>query len=384
MSSKKIIWLYPKLEKWMGGTRYVFECCKLLNKQFDLTVVCQKGDKLVLDKFDEEKIKYVNLQSLSFSDLKFWPFYKSTLSKDKKKLDRIVTQDAIMISGMYPMNLLAAQYPNRHLQIIYEPFAFFYDDHFLKSFGLPTYFFFKIVKQVYSRADIKATQKSDVALALSEFEARQIRRVYNISSQVIYEGVDISFFYPRNTAGYEAKYRGCFPIMHSTGFDSFKGTDLLINSLVKLKSAIPNFKLFITYTRENTEKLNSYKKYIRTNNLEDNVEFLGLLPYEQLPILYSYVKFYVEVGKNRSMSLSNKQALACGTPVIRGNDSSEEIVDGYNGLLVDPDSVDDLVKAIAIYYTDPDRYDKIKSNCIKSITEKFTWEAVTNKIVKNF
>lgn len=384
MSTQKIIWLYPKLEKWMGGTRYVFECCKILNKQFDVTVVCQKGDKLVLDKFDEEKIKYINLESLSFTDFKFWVFYISTLSKDKKKLDEIISDDSIIISGMYPMNLLAAQYPNKHLQIIYEPFAFFYDDQFLRGFGLPSYFFFKIIKQVFSGADIKATQKSDIALVLSEFEQKQVKRVYNINTQVIYEGVDVSFFYPRDTTVYEEKYKGFFPIMHSTAFDSFKGTDLLINSLVKLKSLIPNFKLLITYTRENVDKLKSYKKYIHNHDLEENVEFLGLLPYEQLPVLYSYVKFYVEVGKKRSMSLSNKQALACGTPVIRGNDSSEEIIDGYNGFLVDPDSGDDLVNAINTYYTDYNKYNQIKLNCLKSITERFTWEAVTNKIIKNF
>lgn len=384
MINRKIIWLYPKLEKWMGGTRYVFECCKLLNKQYDLTVVCQKGDKLVLSKFDEEKIKYVNLRSLSFSDLKFWFFYKFTLSRDRKRLDKIITGNAIIITGMYPMNLLAAKYPNKHLQIIYEPFAFFYDDYFLKSFGHPTYFFFKIVKRFFSKADIRATQQSDAALVLSEFEANQVKKIYKIDSQVIYEGVDVSFFYPRNTSEYEVKYKGYFPIMHSTGFDSFKGTDLLINSLVKLKSVIPNYKLLITYTRENTERLNGYKEFILNYNLEDNVEFIGLLPYEKLPVLYSYVKFYIEVGINRSMSLSNKEALACGTPVIRGDDSSEEIIDGYNGLLVDPHSVDDLVKAINIYQTDPDKYNRIKLNCIKSINERFTWSEVTKKIIRNF
>ncbi|HWI91660.1 MAG TPA: glycosyltransferase [Flavisolibacter sp.] len=384
MHKKKIIWLYPKLEKWMGGTRYVFECCKILNKEFDVTVACQKGDTLVLNDFDKEEIKYINLQSLSFTDLKFWLQYRSTLSKDKKKLDEIITDDTIIISGMYPMNILAAQYPNKHLQIIYEPFAFFYDNHFLKGFGLPSYLFFKTIKLFYAKSDIRATQKSDIALTLSKFEASQIKRVYNLSSEVIYEGVDVSFFYPRNTAKYDAKYKGYFPIMHSTAFDSFKGTDLLINSLIKLKSVIPNFKLLMTYTRENKSKLSGYKNYIRTNKLEDNVEFLGLLPYDELPVLYSYVKFYVEVGRKRSMSLSNKQALACGTPVIRGNDSSEEVIDGYNGLLVDPDSIDDLVSAINVYYKDVEKYNQIKSNCLQSVTQKFTWEAVTSKIVKNF
>jgi glycosyltransferase involved in cell wall biosynthesis len=53
-------------------------------------------------------------------------------------------------------------------------------------------------------------------------------------------------------------------------------------------------------------------------------------------------------------------------------------------LLVDPDSTDGLVDAINTYYTDADKYNRLKLNCIKSITERFTWKAVTDKIVKNF
>ena len=45
---------------------------------------------------------------------------------------------------------------------------------------------------------------------------------------------------------------------------------------------------------------------------------------------------------------------------------------------------DGLVEAINTYYSSPEKYNNIKSNCIQSITEKFTWEAVTNKIVKHF
>ena len=40
------------------------------------------------------------------------------------------------------------------------------------------------------------------------------------------------------------KYPDCFPIMHSTGFDSYKGTDLVINSLPEIiKSSISSIFL---------------------------------------------------------------------------------------------------------------------------------------------
>ena len=127
--------------------------------------------------------------------------------------------------------------------------------------------------------------------------------------------------------------------------------------------------------------MKKYKKFISSNKLEENVVFLGLIPYDELPILYSFVDIYVEPGTGRSMSLSNKEAMACGTPVIAGKDAAEEITDGYNGFLVDPSSKKDFVDKILLVYDDKKNKNYAYSqNALNSINENFTWEKVSNKI----
>ena len=378
---KNVVWLYPKLEKWMGGTKFVLECCKLLNIRYNLIVICQKSKPEIKNEFKEKGIKIVDLNSKSFTDTIFWLSLNQILKEDYLKIKALIRDDTIIIHAMFPMNLIASRFTNKNIQIVYEPFAFFFDKNYLKSFGYFPYFFFRFMKLIYAQKDIKATKNSDVILTLSHFEKGNIEKVYGCDANVIYEGVDKNYFYPRDTTELKNKYKDYIPLMHSTGFDSFKGTDLVIKSLPLLKEKIGNFKLFITYTRENKKKLKEYRKFIQNNELGKNVEFLGLLPLEELTKIYSFAKIYIEPGIHRSMSLSNKEALACGTPVIRGNDSSEEIINGYNGILVDPKSTLALVDAITRILNDENEYTKLKANALFSIQEKFTWSKVVEKII---
>lgn len=382
--NRKIYWLYPKLEKWMGGTKFVFECVKILNKDFELTIVCQKGHELVLREFHKNNIKVINLEMPSFTDFGFWLFFIQYISKAVQKLSTEIKNEDIIISSMYPMNYIASKLSNYHIQIIYEPFSFFYRNDLKKDFGLKIATFFKMIRYIFRKTDIQSTRNANKVLTLSNFEALSIKRIYKIDSNIIYEGVDTSFFYPRKTEHLKAKYGDVIPLLHSTGFDSYKGTDLVINSLPELKKIIPNFLLFITYTRENTKKLSTYKTFLSKHGLLTNVEFLQFLPYEELPIFYSFAFIYLEPGKGRSMSLSNKEAMACGTPVIRGNDSDEEVQNGFNGFLIDADSTSELVEAITKIVSNKTLRNQLSTNAIKVVKEKFNWEIVVKKIINNF
>lgn len=79
------------------------------------------------------------------------------------------------------------------------------------------------------------------------------------------------------------------------------------------------------------------------------IEYMGFLPTE---------KFQAELGKCRALLMTHKwveafglvalEALACGVPIIsyRRGGPSEIVVDGKTGSLVEPDDLDELVKAI--------------------------------------
>ena len=366
----------------MGGTRFVFECAKRITKEFPLTVVCQKGTDEVLSKFGEENIDVKILNSPTYTDLSFWLTFEKTINNDVNLISNYIDSQTVVISSMYPFNYIAERFPNKHIQIIYEPFSFFYRKDLYKDLGIITDLFFRFMRSIYSPTDKSATQNADVVLTLSQYEQTNIKNIYGVTSNIIYEGVDTSFFYPRDTQQLGLKYSGRVPLMHSTGFDIYKGTDFVIDALPLLKKRLPDFKLFVTYTRENKQKLKTYNNFIRINKLEDNVEFLQFLPLEELPVYYSYARVYLEPGKGRSMSLSNKEAMACGTPVIRGNDSEEEVIDGFNGYLVSTDTPEELVKAIIKIVTNDALRNQMSTNAISFVKEKFSWNSVVNNISK--
>ena len=378
---KRVIWLYPKLEKWMGGTRYVFECAKEISKNYEILIICQSSTDLVLSEFAKNDIKVIDLNSPTFTDLKFWFSFQKIINSNVNEISQTIDDEDILISSMFPMNVIAHKMKNKHIQIIYEPFSFFYSHNIWKDFSIFHHLFFKITFLFFRRYDIEATQGADCTLTLSQYEKNNIHKIYNLDAHIVYEGVNTDFFKPRDSIYFHSKYPNCFPIMHSTGFDSYKGTDLVIDSLPEIKKRIPNFKIFITYTRENKKTLKKYKIFISNHNLDKNVVFLGLIPYEQLPILYSFADIYLEPGIGRSMSLSNKEAMSCGTPVIAGQDASEEINSGYNGFLINPSSKKELVDKICIIYDSINNSNNSYSeNALNSINEKFTWKAVGGKI----
>ena len=89
------------------------------------------------------------------------------------------------------------------------------------------------------------------------------------------------------------------------------------------------------------------------------------------------MKVYLEPGIGRSMSLSNKEAMACGTPVIVGLDASEEVKDGFNGFLIDSSSIEQLVSKIKIIYNSDNFY---SNNALDFVEKRFSWESVSEKI----
>lgn len=379
--NKTIFWLYPKLDKWMGGTRFVFECCKRLHKKYDLKVVCQKGHSRVLSAFMAEGLEVINLDLPTYTDLIFWVKLEKNISNNCHIIKRLLTKDVLIITSMYPMNYIASQFDNKHIQIIYEPFSFFYSQRIDHDYSISHDLFFRIVAKLFKQTDIQSVQKADLVLTLSSFEKNNIKKIYNKDSDVIFEGVDTSFFYPRDFNTLENRYQGVVPLMHSTGFDSYKGTDLVLDSLPHLKKRISNFKLFLTYTRVNNNKMRKYLRFIKDHNLEDNIEIKGFLPYEELPVYYSFAKVYVEPGIGRSMSLSNKEAMACGTAVIRGNDSNEEVIDGETGFLVDPFDKVTFSEKVALLLTNNDLTDRMGQAARDFVLQRFNWDEVVKRIV---
>ncbi|MHA1381619.1 MAG: glycosyltransferase family 4 protein [Candidatus Helarchaeota archaeon] len=129
-----------------------------------------------------------------------------------------------------------------------------------------------------------------------------------------------------------------------------KGIHILLKSLAIVRKSIPNIKAIIAgpileedYYRENI-------KFIRNNNLWDNVHFLGQLNQDRIVEEYTKCSIFIIPSFAESFSLVAAQAQAAGKPVIASNAGglTDVIIDGKSGFIVDPGDYKELARKILL------------------------------------
>ena len=85
---------------------------------------------------------------------------------------------------------------------------------------------------------------------------------------------------------------------------------------------------------------------VRKLDLEGRVAFLGYVPLNHLPHLYSGATVFVTVSLSEGFGLPPLEAMACGTPVVASKTSSLPEVVGDAGILVDPNNTEQIAEAL--------------------------------------
>ena len=146
---------------------------------------------------------------------------------------------------------------------------------------------------------------------------------------------------------------------------------------------VPDALLLVTCTREYPRALGRYRQLLETAGISASVRFLGTVPYERLPRLNRAARLYVEPGWDRAMSLSVKEAMACGTPVVRGDAGWEEVSDDVEGYLVRPDDPPAYVDRVVRLLSDNALRARMSRAAASRIVEQSTWDAVADRIARH-
>ncbi len=108
-------------------------------------------------------------------------------------------------------------------------------------------------------------------------------------------------------------------------------------------------------------------------DLEEEVIFLGKASIEDLPLLYNTARALAYPSLYEGFGLPPLEAMSCGTPVITSNVSSLPEVVGDAALIVDPQDISGLAKAIGQVLTDEAlRKDLIAQGFQRA--KMFSWE----------
>ena len=119
------------------------------------------------------------------------------------------------------------------------------------------------------------------------------------------------------------------------------------------------------------------------DGLNESVRFIGYVPEEDLPALYSGAMCFVYPSYFEGFGLPVLEAMQCGAPVIAGNQTSLPEVAGDAALLFDPFDTRALGEAIARVIDHPDYRAELRVKGLRRAAE-FSWIATARLTLKAY
>lgn len=192
-------------------------------------------------------------------------------------------------------------------------------------------------------------------------------------------GIDPNKFYVKN----DKQPNEVLTLGFISRFIEEKGWKTFLESLIILKKYNVSFKAIMAGKGPDADKI---IEYIKTNELGDQVNFLGLVKQDKLIDIYNSLDLYIfpSYRESESLGLTGLEAMSCGTPTVACNMAgpSTYIKNGVNGYLFTPMSTKELTEIIMKYdQLDPKEKQKIKANSITS-SASFSTTNVNKKIYK--
>ena len=196
-------------------------------------------------------------------------------------------------------------------------------------------------------------------------------------TSVIYNGVDIDHFHPRNKG--ESRKKLSLPknrkIILSVRRLVYKnGLDTLIESAPLVARDHPD-TLFVVAGKGPSRKL--IEDRIKELGIEDNIKLTGFVPDKLLPVYYDATDYFVlPSASGEGLPLVLLEAMACGLPVIATTvgGTPEIIKHMKNGVLVPPRNPEAMAETISKLLSEERLGPAIGEEARRIVEDRFTWE----------
>lgn len=165
-----------------------------------------------------------------------------------------------------------------------------------------------------------------------------------------------------------------------------KGLHVLLDAMPKIIKEYPD--AFLTIAGSGPMEAQA-RNMARQNGLSDSdkVNFLGMLPQSQLPLLYRRAAMAVfpfvvaKDGDQEGLGLVIIEAMGCGCPVIASDLPAvhDSITHMENGLLVKPGNPEALSRAVTELLSNDDLRSRLSRQARKGVKERFDWKILAER-----
>jgi glycosyltransferase involved in cell wall biosynthesis len=231
--------------------------------------------------------------------------------------------------------------------------------------------------------------------AVSNFTKNEIEKLFGIPAEhieVVYNAIDERFLRGHATAAdrqlIAERYLVTYPFLLYAGrISPHKNVVRMIEAFSALKTelekdrAFPDLKLIII--GDDLSGNPDLRRTVIRSGMQNDVRFLGFVPIEVLRIFYDAAKIFVFPSLYEGFGLPPLEAMAHGTPVVTSNVSSLPEVVGNAAVLVNPENVFEIMRALHRVLLDQALREKMKERSYQQAA-KFSWEKSVRRIMEAY
>jgi glycosyltransferase involved in cell wall biosynthesis len=229
--------------------------------------------------------------------------------------------------------------------------------------------------------------------AVSNFTKRDVGRYFNVPTtkiEVVYNALDENFLRGHSTAAEQAMIRGRYQVdspflLYAGRISPHKNVARIIEAFSALKGelakdgAYPDLKLIII--GDEVSKNPDIRRAVIRSGMQHDVRFLGYVSIEALRVFFDMAKVFVFPSLYEGFGLPPLEAMAHGTPVVASNTSALPEVVGNAAVMVNPENVFEISRALHRVLTDQCLRERMKLAGIEQ-AQRFSWDASVKRMVK--
>ena len=246
----------------------------------------------------------------------------------------------------------------------------------------------KLLKWIYDISfGYNVLRTASKVIAVSEIEAQQYRSmgVPNEKIVIIPSGIDFSEYNVLPLRGSFKQKIGIKDkekiVLYLGRLHKIKGIDILVKAFTNIVRILNDVKLVIVGPDDGS--LHKLQTLVKNKSLGNKVIFTG--PLYGLDKIEAYVdsEIYVLPSRYEIFGMTILEACACAKPIIAtkvGGVALDVIINGYTGLLVQPDNVLELGDALKYLLINEDRAKKMGMQARERVIKTYSIETCVKKI----
>jgi glycosyltransferase involved in cell wall biosynthesis len=229
--------------------------------------------------------------------------------------------------------------------------------------------------------------------AVSNFTRNEIEKLFGIPLnhiEVVYNAIDERFLRGHASAAdrelIAQRYQVSYPFLLYAGrISPHKNVVRMIEAFSALKTELekdqlyPDLKLIII--GDDLSGNPDLRRTVVRSGVQNDVRFLGFVPIEVLRIFYDEAKIFVFPSLYEGFGLPPLEAMAHGTPVVCSNGSSLPEVVGNAAVLVNPENVFEIMRALHRVLTDKALRERMKERGYQQV-KRFSWELSVRRVME--